>query len=217
MIGIFLHTCIKKSLFHNNVRTLLTHNPWPSFMYQKDPPAMYQNDPPVPLHVPKRHPCSFVCTKTKSCTKTNPLCRNVPKRRVPPLFFITFLSLASFLSNGAECEWVRGEGGGEINFHYSPPPLNSAPTSKSPRKNERTENFFFATTLNFSSSSQPKVSLTLHYFHPQSSDIRSKSESMTLHFAKIGNCCLVSPAVLWWRWRWHFCKGKGIRRMLPRP
>ena len=60
----FLHTCIKKSLFHNNVRTPLSHNPWPSFMYQKDPPAMYQNDPVVPLHVPKRHPCSCVCTKT---------------------------------------------------------------------------------------------------------------------------------------------------------
>ncbi len=38
----------------------------PSGMYQNDPPGMYQNDPPV-----------------KSCTKTDPMCRNVPKRRVP--------------------------------------------------------------------------------------------------------------------------------------
>ena len=61
--------------------------------------CMYTIEPqPLALtYVPKRPPCPFACTKTtplllcmyqndtpaKSCTKTNPFCRNVPKRRVP--------------------------------------------------------------------------------------------------------------------------------------
>ncbi len=39
-------------------------------------------------HVPKRPPLPLCMyqnnTPVKSCTKTNPLCRSVPKRRVPP-------------------------------------------------------------------------------------------------------------------------------------
>ncbi len=47
-------------------------------MHQNDTPAMYQNNPPV-----------------KSCTKTNPLCRNVPKRCVPVLASSLFSSSSS--------------------------------------------------------------------------------------------------------------------------
>ncbi len=85
-----------------------SHNPLAPIHVPKNP-AMYHNEPPVPLHAPKRHPCSPcmyqndipapICmyqndtpaplcmyqndTPIKSCTKTNPLCRNVPKRCVP--------------------------------------------------------------------------------------------------------------------------------------
>ncbi len=92
-----------------------SHNPLAPIHVPKNP-AMYHNEPPVPLHAPKRHPCSPcmyqndipapICmyqndtaaplcmyqndTPIKSCTKTNPLCRNVPKRCVPEMLIKIF-------------------------------------------------------------------------------------------------------------------------------
>ena len=52
------------SFYYVPKQTPCTHH----FLHQNDTPALYQNDTPF-----------------KSCTKMNPFCRNVPKRRVPSI------------------------------------------------------------------------------------------------------------------------------------